>query len=322
MKEPHPVGAAPMIIGHRGSPGALPDHTLEGYTLAVQQGADAIEPDLVITRDGVLVARHENELSGTTDVALRFPERKRAATIEGTTVEGWFAEDFTLAEVKTLRAVQPWPERSHAYDGMYTIPTFDEVLELADRLGRERGLPVAVIPETKHPSYFRALGLPLEPPLVAALRAHGLADANHVILQSFEIANLEGLGDQLGVRRLLLIDAPERIVPGDDHTYGQLLSDLPALRVRVECVGVSREMVWGDRGPTEFLARAHSAGLQVFVWTFRTERPGNAWQGDIVEEIAAFLQLGVDGVFADQPDLAVRARELVAARSDGPKRSN
>jgi glycerophosphoryl diester phosphodiesterase len=301
----------PLVIGHRGSPGRLPDHTLEGYTLAVEQGADAIEPDLVITKDGVLVARHENELSQTTDVAARFPERRRTTVVDGDTVDGWFAEDFTLAELRTLRVVQPWPDRPHDHDGLYLIPTFDEVLDLAARLGAARGRPVAVVPETKHPSYFRALGLPLEPPLVEALRRHGVATANPslpVIVQSFELANLQALAADVTVRRLLLVDAPTVTVPGDTRTYGDLLADLPALREKVECLGVSREMVWGADGPTDLLARAQAAGLQVFVWTFRAERPGPAG-ADVVAEIAAFLRLGVDGVFADQPDLAVQARD-------------
>lgn len=308
---PPPVGAPlPMIIGHRGSPGRLPDHTLEGYTLAVEQGADAIEPDLVITRDGVLIARHENELSGTTDVARRFPDRRRTAVMEGTPVDGWFAEDFTLAEIRTLRAVQPWPDRPHEFDGLYAIPTFDEVLDLAERLGKARGRPVAVIPETKHPSYFAGIGLPLEPPLIASLRSHGLGYSDDpVVIQSFELQNLAALKDQLGARRLLLIGDPAATIPGDTRTYGSVLSDLRALREAVECLGVPREMVWGDGGSTGFLEKAHAAGLQVYVWTFRAERPGPAGDGDVVSEIAAFLKLGVDGVFADQPDLAVRARD-------------
>jgi len=311
---PPVVGApVPLLIGHRGSPGRLPDHTLEGYTLAVEQGADAIEPDLVITKDGVLVARHENELSQTTDVAARFPDRRRTTVVDGDTVDGWFSEDFTLAELRTLRAVQPWPDRPHDHDGLYLIPTFDEVLALAARLGAARGRPVAVVPETKHPSYFRSIGLPLEPPLIDALRRHNVATVNPnlpLVVQSFELSNLEALAADVTVRRLLLVDAPKTTVPGDTRTYGDLLADLPALRQKVECIGVARNMIWGPDGPTDLLARAHAAGLQVYVWTFRAERPGPAG-ADVVNEIAAFLRLGVDGVFADQPDLAVQARGLV-----------
>lgn len=297
------LGAPPMIIGHRGSPGRLPDHTIEGYTLAVEQGADAIEPDLVVTKDGVLVVRHENELSQTTDVATKFPGRRRTAVVDGETLNGWFAEDFTLAELRTLRAVQPWPDRPHEYDGLYTIPTFDEVLALAVRLGDARGRPVAVIPETKHPTYFRSIGLPLEPRLEEALGKARLRRED-VLVQSFELNNLA----LVSARRLLLIGDPRAAIPGDTRTYGEVLADLPALRRSVECLGVPRELVWGPGGSTGFVERAHAAGLKVYVWTFRAERPGAAWNGDIVAEIRAFMALGVDGVFADQPDLAVRAK--------------
>lgn len=294
---PEPVlPGPPMIIGHRGSPGRLPDHTLAGYTLAIEQGADAIEPDLVATKDGVLVCRHENELSQTTDVAARFPERRRSATIDGLTVEGWFTEDLTLAELRTLRARQPWPDRPHDHDGEFPIPTFDEVLELAATRG------VAIVPEVKHPSYFRALGLPLEERLEEALRRHpGVS----VVIQSFELENLARFS---GRRRLFLVGAPDQVIPGDSRTYGQVLGDLPALRERAEAIGVSREMVWGPAGPTGLVERAHAAGLQVFVWTLRAERPGPAWNGDLVAEIRAYFALGVDAIFADQPDLAVKAR--------------
>ena len=152
----------PIVIAHRGASGHRPEHTLEGYRLAVEMGADFIEPDLVPTKDGVLIARHENEIAATTDVAERFPDRKRTKTIDGQSITGWFSEDFTLAEIQTLRARERLPFRSHAYDGKFQIATFDEVIELAQRLGTARGRPVGVYPETKHPTYFRGLGPPLE----------------------------------------------------------------------------------------------------------------------------------------------------------------
>ena len=308
---PLPEAPSPMIIGHRGAPGYLPDHTLEGYRLAVAQGADAIEPDLVLSKDGVLVVRHENELSQTTDVAARFPDRKRSATIDGVTVEGWFSEDYTLAELKTLRAVQPWPDRPHDHDGLYLIPTFDEVVALAAELSASTGRPITVVPETKHPSYFASIGLPFEPALDPALAAARAARVP-VLLQSFELSNLERRADD--PPRLLLIGNPTATIPGDTRTYGAVLADLPALRRDVEALGVPRELVWGPAGPTGFVAQAHAAGLKVYVWTFRAERPGPAGNGDLEAEIAAFLRLGVDGVFADQPDRAVKAR----ARLTGP----
>ncbi|HEX9166440.1 MAG TPA: glycerophosphodiester phosphodiesterase family protein, partial [Gemmatimonadales bacterium] len=165
--------ARPLIIAHRGASGYRPEHTLEAYALAIAQGADFIEPDLVITRDGVLVARHENEIGGTTDVAAKFPERKAVKTIDGQRVDGWFTEDFTLAELRTLRARERLSFRSTAFDGQFLVPTFDEVIALAQRGSREAGRPVGVYPETKHPSYFRGIGLPLEPPLLESLGRHG-----------------------------------------------------------------------------------------------------------------------------------------------------
>lgn len=303
-----------LVIGHRGAPGYLPDHTLEGYRLAVAQGADAIEPDLVSTRDGVLVARHENELSLTTDVATRFPDRRRTARVDGQQVEGWFVEDLTLAELRTLRAVQPWPERPHDHDGLYMIPTFDEVLALADTLSTRSGRPLMVVPELKHPSYFRALGLPLEPAFEEALVRWG-GDRSRIIVQSFELANLAAMSSQPadGRTRLFLVDDLEQAIPGDDRPYGQVLADLPALRRDAEAIGVSTAMLWGPEGPTDLVDRAHAAGLKVYAWTLRAERPGHAAKGQgVVQEVANLAALGVDGLFADQPDLAVQGRARAA----------
>ena len=146
---------APLVIAHRGASGHRPEHTMEAYRLAIEMGADFIEPDLVSTKDGVLIARHENEISSTTDVADRFPDRKRTKTVDSQAITGWFSEDFTLAEIKTLRARERLPFRSHAYDGQFEIPTFDEILDLAQRMGEARGRAVGVYPETKHPTPWR-----------------------------------------------------------------------------------------------------------------------------------------------------------------------
>jgi glycerophosphoryl diester phosphodiesterase len=199
----------PLVTGHRGAPGFLPDHTLEGYALAIEQGADYIEPDLVATKDGHLIARHEPNIGGTTDVATKFPERKRDGVVDGALIEDdWFASDFTLQEIKTLRAVQPLAERPQGFNGKFKIPTFEEVLKLAKRAGRERGRPVGVYPETKHPTYHQQLGLPLERRVVDALRRAGL---NHkgapVIIQSFEQANLRYLNRITPVTLSQLVDA-------------------------------------------------------------------------------------------------------------------
>ncbi len=203
----------PLITGHRGAAGYLPDHTLEGYKLAIQMGADYIEPDLVSTKDGYLIARHEPNIGATTDVAKKFPGRKRDGVVDGGLIEDdWFASDFTLKEIRTLRAVQPLSappdNRPDEFDGRFKIPTFDEVIELAKREGRRRGRPVGIYPETKHPTYHQRLGLPLERKVVDTLRRHGLNYRGApVIIQSFEQANLRQLNRMTPVTLSQLVDA-------------------------------------------------------------------------------------------------------------------
>src|SRR5947207_8399653 len=196
----------PIIIGHRGAPGHVPEHTLEGYRLAAEMGADYIEPDLVSTKDGVLIVRHENEIGSTTDAATRFPDRKRTKTIDGTSITGWFSEDFTLAEIKTLRARERLEFRSHGWDGQFEVPTFDEVIQLAQQLGAELGRPIGVYPETKHPTYFRGIGLPLEDGVLAALEGRGwnTADAP-VFIQSFE-TNLREIRPKTKIKLIQLME--------------------------------------------------------------------------------------------------------------------
>jgi glycerophosphoryl diester phosphodiesterase len=199
----------PLVTGHRGAPGYLPDHTLEGYKRAIEFGADYIEPDLVATKDGYLIARHEPNIGGTTDVASKFPaSRKRTRNVDGAMITDYFATDFTLEEIRTLRAVQPFADRPQEFNGQFKIPTFDEVLELARREGRKRGRPVGVYPETKHPTYHQQLGLPLERRVVDALRRHGLDyKGAPVIIQSFEQANLRYLNRITPVTLSQLVDA-------------------------------------------------------------------------------------------------------------------
>jgi glycerophosphoryl diester phosphodiesterase len=207
----HDRTGTPLIIGHRGASGYLPDHTLEGYALAIELGADFIEPDLVATRDGHLIARHEPNLIATTDVSTRpeFAGRRRSATIDGFAEDGWFASDFTLAEIKTLRAVQPIPaDRPTAFDGKYDIPTLEEVIALAKRKSKEKGRTIGIYPETKHPTYHKSIGLPLEGRLVRALRAAGWDHRDApVIIQSFEQGNLQELRRMTKVRLVQLVDA-------------------------------------------------------------------------------------------------------------------
>lgn len=234
-------GQTPLVMGHRGAAGYRPDHTLAGYKLAIDMGANYIEPDLVITKDGVLIARHEPNITNTTNVASHaaFASRFTTKTVDGSTQSGWFAEDFTLAEIKTLRAVQPWSFRDQSFNGQFEIPTFQEVIDLAKAQTAATGRTIGIIPETKHSSYFAAQGLPLETPLVAALNANGYTTRDSsVIVQSFEVANLKQLRAMTDVKLVQLTDANDVrpdgsldynqpfdfVLSGDPRTYGDLLT--------------------------------------------------------------------------------------------------
>ena len=295
--------ARPLIIGHRGASGYRPEHTLEGYRLAAQMGADFIEPDLVSTKDGILIARHENEIGGTTDAADRFPDRKTTKTVDGQSITGWFTEDFTLAEIKTLRAKERLATRSHEYDGKFQVPTFDEVLDLAQALGRELGRPIGVYPETKHPTYFRGIGLPLEPKLLASLEAHGWnrRDAP-VFIQSFESGNLKALRPQTQVRLIFLVSDPA-LVAGDALKSIASFADGIGPEKRL-VIPVGRDGTPGP--PTDLVARAHAAGLLVHVWTVRVDKEflPAGYHGKGEAEFEALRTAGVDGVFTDFPDVA------------------
>jgi glycerophosphoryl diester phosphodiesterase len=296
----------PIVIAHRGASGHRPEHTLEAYRLAVEMGADFIEPDLVSTKDGVLIARHENEISGTTDVADRFPERKQTKTIDGQSIAGWFTEEFTLAEIKTLRARERLAFRSHAYDGQFQIPTFDDVIALAQELGQARGRPVGIYPETKHPTYFRSIKLPLEEPLLASLEKKGWNTREApVFIQSFEQANLRELRKKTKVRLVQLAGTPALLSDGalkDIATYADGLGPEKRMLIPVNADGSLGT-------PTDVVARAHALGLIVHVWTLRVEKEflPAAYKGDAAAEFERFRQLGVDGVFTDFPDVGVKA---------------
>ena len=301
-----PPPETPILIAHRGASGHRPEHTLEAYRLAVEMGADFIEPDLVSTKDGVLIARHENEIGATTDAAERFPDRKRSKVIDGQTIAGWFSEDLTLAEIRTLRARERLAFRSHAYDGMFPLATFDEVIELAQRLGAARGRPVGVYPETKHPTYFRGIGLPLEEKLVASLEKHGWnrADAP-VFVQSFEQENLRELHKKSPVPLIQLF------------SDAKLTTDegLKSIAAYAKGIGPEKRLVLpvnadGSVGkPTDLVERAHRAGLLVHVWTLRADKEflPAAYKGDAEAEFREFQRLGVDGVFSDFPDVGAAA---------------
>jgi glycerophosphoryl diester phosphodiesterase len=297
----------PIIIGHRGASGHRPEHTIESYRLAIEMGADYIEPDLVSTKDGVLIARHENEIGGTTDVATKFPDRKRTATIDGQTVTGWFTEDFTLAEIKTLRARERLEFRSHAFDGQFDIPTFDEVIEFAQRRGRETGRTIGIYPETKHPTYFRKIGLPLEDHLLASLQSHGWnTRESPVFIQSFETENLRALRHQTSVRLILLLDSPQQ-QPLDDTRLRDIASYADGLGLNTRLVipaAPDRRLL----PPTDIVSRAHASGLIVHVWTLRKEPTflSPTYNGDFEAEFRQFRDLGVDGIFTDFPDVGRR----------------
>ncbi len=333
----------PIVIAHRGASGERPEHTLESYRLGIEQGADFVEPDLVATTDGVLVCRHENEISGTTDVASRpeFASRKATKSIDGTEVTGWFTEDFTLAELKTLRARERLPQlRGTAHDGRFQVPTFEELLSfLAAENARpeRRGRPIGVYPETKHPSYFEGLGLPLEEPLVDALRRHGLdrADAP-VFVQSFEVSNLRRLKALTRAPLVQLVEPQGR--PWDftigrfAKTYADMMTPegLRDIAQYARGIGVHKNLVLprgeGDRlQPATSLVRdTHAAGLLVHVFTLRAEnqflpaelRKGEdlAARGDYAAEAALFLKAGIDGFFTDFPALGVKVRDAYLAR--------
>lgn len=252
-------GDTPLVIGHRGASGYRPDHTLESYKLAIDMGADFIEPDLVATKDGVLVARHEPNITGTTDVATRpeFASRKTTKNVDGVNEEGWFVSDFTLAELKTLRAVQPLSDRDQSYNGKFQIPTFEEVLDLAKAEGTKAGRTVGVYPETKHPTYHAKLGLPLEDRLLAVLAKYGYTTkASPVIVQSFEVFNLKYLRTKTQVRLVQLVDANDVnadgsmdltapydkpydfAVAGDSRTFASLLTPAGLKEIKTYADGI------------------------------------------------------------------------------------
>lgn len=343
-----PATQRPVVIGHRGASGYVPEHTLSGYYIAIQQGADFVEPDLVITKDGVLVARHENEIGGTTNVGEHpeFAARRTTKLIDGVSVEGWFTEDFTLAELKSLRARERIPALradNTRFDGQFEIPTLDEVLalvhsvneqreSLARKYGKPRPTAIGVYPETKHPSYFDALGLSLEEPLVRALHRWGYSSKQApVIIQSFEVSNLKDLQRMTRVPLAQLINssgAPyDFVLAGDKRTYADLAtqSGLREIAKYADGVGVNKDLIIprnanGTLGtPTAVVANAHAAGLIVHIWTMRAEnnflpaefRFGTdpATLGDLAGEIRVFLATGIDGFFTDQANLGVLARD-------------
>jgi glycerophosphoryl diester phosphodiesterase len=340
------LAPTPIVIAHRGASGYFPEHTLAAYAAAIDMGADYIEPDLVMTQDGVPIARHENALAvvdeatgtlleATTNVhtLAQFAARRTVRTIDGKRVAGWFAEDFTLAEIRLLRARERIPRErpaNVAHDDRYPIPTLQEVIDLAKARGRELGRPIGIYPETKHPSYHASIGLPLEPALLQILAANGWDHAAApVFIQSFETGNLRALRTMTRVRLVQLLDARGRPwdlhTGGDPRTYADLASaeGLREIARYADGVGPNKALVIVRRAdgrlgaPTSFVRDAHAAGLLVHPWTFRAEnaflpldyRRGaeRAVRGDGQGEIEAFLRSGIDGFFTDHADVGVAA---------------
>ncbi|HZJ50618.1 MAG TPA: glycerophosphodiester phosphodiesterase [Actinomycetota bacterium] len=330
----------PIVIGHRGASGYRPEHTLASYKLAIELGADFIEPDLVSTKDHILVARHENEISETTDVELHpeFADRMATKVVDGVSITGWFTEDFTLEELKTLRAEERIPDirpQNTAFNGLYEIPTLQEVIDLARRRG------VGIYPETKHPTYFDGIGLSLEEPLVSALKANGYRGRRApVYIQSFEVSNLIDLDGMTRVGLVQLVDedgAPyDFVVAGDPRTYADLVTrkGLAEIANYADGIGPNKNLIVPRdpqnrlKKPTSLVRLAHKSGLVVHAFTFRNENfflPADYQRGDpespfflqaygdAPAEYRLFYRLGVDGVFSDNSDTAVAVREEVFA---------
>ena len=326
----------PIVIAHRGASGYRPEHTLAAYALAIDLGADFIEPDLVTTADHVLVARHENEISETTDIADRpeYASRRTTKHVDGVELTGWFTEDLTLAELRTLRAKERIPTirpGNTLYDGRFGIPTLQEILDLARCASQRTGRTIGVYPETKHPSYFASLGLGLDEPLVATLErnGHDSPDAP-VFVQSFEVGNLQRLATRTGLRLVQLLGEGrpyDFTLSGDPRTYDDLATPLGLKGIARYASGLGPDK---DRviarlpdqrlgAPTGLVEQAHREGLLVHPYTFRDEslflpadlRRGNGTtdRGDARAEHRAFLDAGVDGLFADNADTARRARD-------------
>ncbi|MBB6188147.1 glycerophosphodiester phosphodiesterase [Rhodanobacter sp. MP7CTX1] len=343
-----PLAAKVVVIGHRGASALRPEHTLASYGHAIADGADFIEPDLVVTKDGVMVARHESEFGGTTDVAEHpeFAARKTTKTIDGHAVSGWFVEDFNLAELKTLRARERLPQlRSTRHDGEFPIPTLEEIIAFVADESARVGRPIGIIPEIKCGSYFRKLGLPMEDKLLATLAAHPYTRSAPVEIQSFEIANLKYLHDKLGgtqrrhrhpnIRLLQLIGAADAqpwdiVAAGGQLTYGQMMTPtgLRDIASYADAIGPGMRAIIplvadGTLGrPTTLAHDAHAAGLELHPYTFRPEnqfQAKNFWLGGdpatrneagSIAEIRAYLDAGIDAFFTDDPALGRKAVDL------------
>lgn len=319
--------SATIVIGHRGASGERPEHTLASYERAIDQGADYIEPDLVPTLDGVLVARHENEISGTTDVAdhPEFASRKATRTIDGETLTGWFVEDFTLAELRTLRAKERLPavrKANTAFDRLYPVPTFAEVIALVRAKQAESGREIGIYPEIKHPAYLATRGFDMPALLVAQLDAAGLnRKGARVFIQCFEVGPLERLRTMTPLPLIQLVSADGGPADRPGTSYAAMLrpEGLKAIATHADGIGAELTLLLDEQGKARpLVAEAHRAGLLVHAWTLRREnrfllpllRRGsdpNA-PGDIARAWKLIRAAGIDGVFTDNPGSIPRRR--------------
>ncbi|HEY0745143.1 MAG TPA: glycerophosphodiester phosphodiesterase family protein [Steroidobacteraceae bacterium] len=297
-----------VVIAHRGASGERPEHTIESYRLAIEEGADYIEPDLVMTRDGVLIARHENEISGTTDVAdhPEFASRRRAQLVDGESMTGWFTEDFSLSEIKQLRSRERLGKlrpQNVVYDGQFCVPTFDEIMQLVTSANRKAGCErrIGVYPETKHPAHFAGIGLPLELALLDALARYDYAKSGSpVFIQSFDPGNLRQLRSMTPLPLVQLLE----------HQLG----DLKEIATYADVIGIAKFLA-----TQEGVEAAHAQNLGVHAWTFRAEneflpddlKVGSepAGRGNLEAEIQRYLSRGIDGFFVDFPAIGVRVRD-------------
>jgi glycerophosphoryl diester phosphodiesterase len=317
----------PLIVGHRGAAGYVPEHTLRSYKLALDIGADYIEPDLVMTKDGVLLIRHEPEISMTTNVAEKkeFKKRKTSKIIDGERMTGWFTEDFTLAELKTLRAKERLPFRSHREDGLYQLVTFEEFLQFVRDEEKKRNRVIGIIPEIKHSSYFHGLGFDPEKSLVDLLQKYNFDNEKEpVIIQSLEINNLKRLSHMTKVELVQLIDDPD-LAPGDamvehrpEHYRDMVTPEaLKAIREYATWVSPDKAYIFARdkdgniHDSTSFVADAHHVGLKVLPWTFRVEPQFLPKNVDAKTEFKMYFEAGVDGVFTDFSDVALVVRKQI-----------
>jgi len=337
--------ARPIVIAHRGASGYLPEHTLAAYAVAILQGADFVEPDLVMTKDGHLIARHDNVLDLTTDVAQRpeFAERRTEKEIDGKLVSGWFSEDFTLAEIKQLRAIERIPDvrpGNARLNGQFQVPTLQEIIDLVRANEKALGRKIGLYPETKHPTHFQRQGLAMERRLVKVLHDNGYGSKrDRVFIQSFEIDNLKKLRRLTRLPLIQLLEtsgSPADVAArGGTLTYDDMATAEGLREVASYADGVGPEKyhfivprraddTLHAADATDFVRNAHAAGLKVHPYTFRAENrflPANLRsctdpnaRGDLAREIELFLSVGIDGFFADQSDIGVGARDRFLAQ--------